>query len=170
MEKQLYEYFGKLTVPEGGGINQFQVEYLTTLGLAAIVIFAGRFIVSKSATLRKYAIPAPVISGIIFSLLISFIKMSGIIAFSFDTKIMKDLAQNIFFLCVGYGFSINTIKHAGGKLVIMIAIAACLLITFQDLLGVAIAKVIGLHPLLALQCSSSAMSGGVGTASAFGHI
>lgn len=170
MEKQLYEYFGKLTVPEGGGINQFQVEYLTTLGLAAIVIFAGRFIVSKSATLRKYAIPAPVISGVIFSLLISFIKMSGIIAFSFDTKIMKDLAQNIFFLCVGYGFSINTIKHAGGKLVIMIAIAACLLITLQNLLGVAIAKVIGLHPLLALQCSSAAMSGGVGTASAFGPI
>lgn len=33
-----------------------------------------------------------------------------------------------------------------------------------------IGNVIGLHPLLALQCSSAAMSGGVGTASAFGPI
>ena len=52
----------------------------------------------------------------------------------------------------------------------MIAFAACLLITCQDVLGVAIAHLINLNPLLALQCSSSAMSGGVGTASAFGPI
>ena len=37
-------------------------------------------------------------------------------------------------------------------------------------MGVLIGNVIGLHPLLALQCSSAAMSGGVGTASAFGPI
>ena len=52
----------------------------------------------------------------------------------------------------------------------MIAFAACLLITCQDVLGVAIAHLINLNPLLALQCSSAAMSGGVGTASAFGPI
>ena len=83
---------------------------------------------------------------------------------------MKDLCQNLFFLCVGFGFSAKMLKHAGGKLCILIAFAACLLITCQDLLGYALSQLIGMHPLLALQCSSAAMSGGVGTASAFGPI
>ena len=130
----------------------------------------GRAIVNHSKLLRKYAIPAPVVSGIIFSIVVAIIKGSGIIGLSFDATIMKDLCQNLFFLCVGFGFSLKMLRHAGGKLCAMIAIAACLLITLQDLLGVFVGNLIGLHPLLALQCSSSAMSGGVGTASAFGPI
>lgn len=109
-------------------------------------------------------------SGVIFSIIVSVIKGAGIIGISFDTKIMQDLCQNLFFLCVGFGFSLKMIKHAGGKLCIMIAVAACLLITLQDIVGVLVGNAIGLHPLLALQCSSASMSGGVGTASAFGAI
>ncbi len=163
-------YFGTLTPAADGAITSFKFEYLTTLGFAALVIFAGRAIVGHSRLLKKYAIPAPVVSGIIFSLLVSFIKMSGTIAFSFDATIMKDLCQNLFFLCVGFGFSWKMIKHAGGKLCAMIAIAACLLITLQNVVGVLVGNLVGLHPLLSLQCSSAAMSGGVGTASAFGPI
>ena len=86
---------------------------------------------SKSKALQKYAIPAPVVSGLIFSLVISGIKGAGIMEFTFDAKIMKDLCQNLFFLCVGYGFSAKMLKNAGGKLCIMIAFAACLLITLR---------------------------------------
>ena len=141
-----------------------------TLGFAAIVIFCGRAIVAHSAALRKYAIPAPVVSGIIFSIIISIIKASGTLSITFDATLMKDLTQNIFFLCVGFGFSAKMLRHAGGKLCVMIALAACILITCQNLIGVALAQVIGMNPLLALQCSSASMSGGVGTASAFGPI
>lgn len=166
----ILSYFGTYTPAADGAIASFKFEYLITLGIAAIVIFVGRAIVSRSKILRKYAIPAPVVSGLIFSLLISAVKASGTIALSFDTKTMQDLCQNLFFLCVGFGFSFKMIKKAGGKLCVMIAVAACLLITGQDILGVLIGKLIGLHPLLALQCSSAAMAGGVGTASAFGPI
>ncbi len=169
MEKIL-EYFGTFTPAADGVIAAFKFEYLTSLGFAAIVIFWGRAMVGHSKLLRKYAIPAPVVSGLLFSLIVALIKISGAMAFSFDTKVVQDLCQNLFFLCVGFGFSWKMIRHAGGKLCAMIAIAACLLITMQDLLGVAVGNLIGLHTLLALQCSSSAMSGGVGTASAFGPI
>lgn len=164
------EYFGTFTPAADGVISAFKFEYLTSLGFAAIVIFWGRAMVGHSKLLRKYAIPAPVVSGLLFSLIVALIKTSGAMAFSFDTKVVQDLCQNLFFLCVGFGFSWKMIRRAGGKLCAMIAIAACLLITMQDLLGVAIGNLIGLHPLLALQCSSAAMSGGVGTASAFGPI
>ena len=168
--ENIISYFGTYTPAADGAIAGFKFEYLCTLGFAAIVIFAGRAIIAHSAALRKYAIPAPVVSGIIFSIIISIIKATGIANITFDATLMKDLTQNIFFLCVGFGFSAKMLKHAGGKLCVMIAGAACLLITCQNLLGVGLASLIGMNPLLALQCSSASMSGGVGTASAFGPI
>ena len=170
MLEEIVRYFGTLTPGVDGAMTAFKFEYLTSLGFAAIVIFLGRAVVAHSEILRKVAIPAPVISGLAFSVLVSLLKGSGIIALSFDTAIMKDLCQNLFFLCVGFGFSMTMVKRAGGKLCVLIAIAACLLITLQDLLGVLLGNLVGLHPLLSLLCSSASMSGGVGTASAFGPI
>lgn len=86
MLEHIMGYFGTYTPAADGAIATFQFEYLTTLGFAAIVIFLGRAIVAHSALLRKYAIPAPVISGIIFSVVVSIIKGSGIIGFSFDAN------------------------------------------------------------------------------------
>lgn len=167
---KLLSYFGTYTPGETGAVSAFKFEYLTTLGFAAIVIFLGRAVVAHSAPLRKFAIPAPVVSGLIFSILISLLKGSGLIALSFDSATIKDLCQNLFFLCVGFGFSTRMLKRAGGSLCVKIAIGACLLITLQDVAGVLVGNLVGLHPLLSLQCSSAAMSGGVGTASAFGPI
>ncbi|BFL73220.1 MULTISPECIES: sodium/glutamate symporter [Anaerococcus] len=168
MDKFL-SYFGELS-KNPGEITSFKFEYLTTLGLAAIVIFLGRFLVSKSKALQKYAIPAPVVSGIIFSLIISLIKTVGIIDLTFDAEVTKDLAQNLFFLAVGYSFSTELMKSAGSKLVLRVTWVSCLLILLQDLLGLGAAKVLGLNPYLGLQASSAGMSGGVGTAAAFGPI
>lgn len=167
---KLLNYFGTYTPGEAGAVSAFKFEYLTTLGFAAIVIFLGRAIVAHSAPLRKFAIPAPVVSGLIFSIVISLIKGSGLVALSFDAAVVKDLCQNLFFLCVGFGFSTWMLKRAGSSLCVKIAIGACLLITLQDVIGVLVGNLVGLHPLLSLQCSSAAMSGGVGTASAFGPI
>jgi hypothetical protein len=167
--EHLAKYFGTFTAGSEGAVSTFKFEYLTSLGIAAIVIFLGRFLVSKSKFLQKYAIPAPVVSGLIFSVAIALIKGTGIMGFQFDVSVTKDLAQNIFFLAVGYGFSASLVNHAGGKLIFRIAFAACLLITLQNIVGIAIGKAVGLNPFLALQCSSASMSGGVGTAAAMGE-
>ena len=168
--QEIAAYFGTYTAGVDGAVSSFKFEYLTSLGFAAIVIFLGHAIVKRSAMLRKFAIPAPVVSGLLFSIVIAILKGSGIIALSFNVSTIQDLCQNIFFMCVGFGFSWKLIRHAGGKLCVKIAIAACLLITLQDVLGVLVGQLIGLNPFLALQCSSSAMSGGVGTAASFGPI
>jgi ESS family glutamate:Na+ symporter len=170
MEAKILSYFGTFTPGTDGAVASFKFEYLVTLGCAAIVIFLGHAIVNHVSLLRKFAIPAPVVSGLLFSIAVAILKGTHILAISFDATVMKDLCQNLFFLCVGFGFSVKMIKHAGGKLCAMIAIAACLLITIQDVVGVLVGNLVGMHPLLALQCSSSAMAGGVGTASAFGPI
>lgn len=166
----ILKYFGEFTPAADGAIASFKFEYLTSLGIAAIVIFLGHAIVKRSKLLRKYCIPAPVVSGLIFSIALSIVKIAGVCSFSFDVKIAKDLAQNIFFLCVGFGFSAAMLKKAGGKLAAKIAIGACLLITLQNVVGLIVGGLVGLNPLLSLLCSSAAMSGGVGTAGAFGPI
>lgn len=167
----LLSYFGKLTpVGEKVAVTAFQFNYMMTLGIAACVIFAGHWLVRHSKFLQKYCIPAPVVSGLILSILFSIIRGMKVIDFSFDTTNIQDLSQNIFFMCVGYGFSTKMLKKAGGKLAAKIAIAACLLITLQNIVGLIIGNLIGLHPLLSLLCSSASMSGGVGTAGAFGPI
>ena len=168
--EEILSYFGTFTAGTDGAVSTFQFEYLTSLGFAAIVIFLGHALVNHSGLLRKFAIPAPVVSGLLFSIVVAILKGSGIIALSFNVSTIQDLCQNVFFMCVGFGFSWKLIRHAGGKLCVMIAIAACLLITIQDVLGVLLGNVIGMDPFLALQCSSASMSGGVGTASAFGPI
>lgn len=167
----LLSYFGKLTpVGEKVAVTAFQFNYMMTLGIAACVIFAGHWLVRHSKFLQKYCIPAPVVSGLILSILFSIIRGMKVIDFSFDTTNIQDLSQNIFFMCVGYGFSTKMLKKAGGKLAAKIAFAACLLITLQNILGLALGHLIGLNPLLSLLCSSASMSGGVGTAGAFGPI
>lgn len=168
MVEKILSYFGTYTPAADGAAASFKVEYLTSLGIAALVIFLGHALVSHSKLLRKFAIPAPVVSGLLVSIVIALIKGSGILAIQFDVSTIQDLCQNLFFLCVGFGFSTKMLKKAGGKLAVKVAIAACLLITLQDIVGVLVGNLVGMHPLLSLQCSSAAMSGGVGTAASFG--
>jgi len=171
------DYFGTFTemgaeLPSGeaAAMNTFTFEYLTTLGLAAIVIFVGRYLVFRFDFLRKVSIPAPVVSGLLFALLIALITLISGVSFDFDMDIMRDLSQNIFFLTVGYGFSISLVKSGGAKLITRIIFCAVLLITLQNIVGLTVGYFLGLDPLLTLQSSSASMTGGVGTGSAFGPI
>lgn len=99
MMNKLISYFGTFTPGADGAVGAFQFEYLTSLGFAALVIFAGRAIVRRSHVLRKFAIPAPVISGLLFSVLIAIFKGTGILAISFDTNVSQRSATRRHMAC-----------------------------------------------------------------------
>lgn len=162
-----FSAFGTYAAAAEGEIATFKFSYFPTLAIAAVVIFLGRFFVRHSAFLRKSALPAPVVSGLLFSIIVSCIKVSGF-QIAFETATLKDLSQNLFFAGVGFAFTAGMLKKSGRKLVINIAIGAVLLITLQNAIGLGVGYLVGLHPLLALQCSSASMSGGVATAAAMG--
>lgn len=164
----LINQFGTYTAATADAIASFKFSYFPTLAVCAVIIFLGQFFVRHSNFLRKFALPAPVVSGLLFAIIMSCVKVFGNFSIAFDAAITKDLAQNLFFCGVGFAFSVNMLKKAGKGLVIRIAIGALLIITLQDIVGIAVGTAVGLHPLLALQCSSASMSGGVATASAMG--
>ena len=72
MLNTILNYFGTFTPGTDGTVSSFHFEHLTSLGFAAMVIFLGRAIVARSGTLRRFAIPAPVVSGLLFSVVIAF--------------------------------------------------------------------------------------------------
>ena len=65
MAEKILSYFGTYTQAADGAAASFKVEYLTSLGIAALVIFLGHALVSHSKLLKKFAIPAPVVSGLL---------------------------------------------------------------------------------------------------------
>ena len=93
--EKILGYFGTYTAGVDGAVSSFQFEYLTSLGFAAIVIFLGHAIVKRSALLKKFAIPAPVVSGLLFSIAVAILKASGVMAFSFDVKTIQDLCRMV---------------------------------------------------------------------------
>lgn len=77
--------------------------------------------------------------------------------------------MNLFFTCVGFGFS-KTLLERGKKFCAGIALSVLLLVLLQGLLGMFLAQMLGLHPLLGIQIGTGALAGGVGTTSAFGPV
>lgn len=141
-------------------------DLLQTTGIAALVVFVGQAILKRSKFMQKYCIPAPVVSGLLVSLILMVLKLNNILSVEW-TLHMKEWTMDLFFTTVGFGGSIKLLKK-GGKLCAGIAFTICALIIAQDIVAIGLAKLLNVHPLIGLSIGSVAMDGGIGTASAFG--
>lgn len=130
--------------------------------LSVIILYLGQYIKKKVKFLDKYCIPAPVIGGIIFAILTLILKSNQILEISFDTT-LQDFFMIVFFTTVGYTASLKTLKSSG-KDAILFLIIAIILVFCQDIVGVFLAKVFHLNPLIGLSTGSVPMTGGHGTA------
>ena len=143
-----------------------EFNQVTSLFLAIFVLILGSYLVKKIKVLDHYSIPAPVIGGLLFSLLVFILHSFNLVTIAVDTS-LQTLFMLVFFTTVGLGASFKLIK-LGGKLLIIYLLAAGFLSLVQNLLGVSLATLLGIHPLLGLMASSPAMIGGHGGAAAFG--
>ncbi|MBE5972391.1 MAG: sodium:glutamate symporter [Lachnoclostridium sp.] len=144
------------------------LDLLATTGFGCIMVFLGRAIVQRVRPFQEWGLPAPVIGGLLVALILSLLKAKGIFAVSWTTALSSHL-MNIFFTCVGFGFS-KTLLERGKKFCAGIALSVLLLVLLQGFLGIAVAIAVGMHPLLGIQIGTGALAGGVGTTSAFGPV
>ncbi|MGO1653101.1 sodium/glutamate symporter [Senegalia sp. (in: firmicutes)] len=142
------------------------LDVLQTVSLGVVVFIVGRYIKSKIHFLQKYCIPAPVIGGLLFSLIVFALVQTNTLTIEFD-PVLQNFFMNIFFTVTGFTISLSVIKKSG-KLGTILAIIAVLLLVIQNALGAGLANLLDIHPLLGLTMGSTAMSGGVGSAAAFG--
>jgi len=141
---------------------------LQTLALAVVVLLLGQGLKKKVAFLEKYCIPAPVVGGLIFALLALVLKQTNVLVFQMD-ETLKNVLMTAFFTTVGFTASFKLLKKGGIKVVIFLVVAT-VLVVLQNILGVSLAKVFGLNPLIGLSTGSVPMTGGHGTSAAFAPL
>ncbi|NWG14609.1 MAG: sodium/glutamate symporter [Acidobacteria bacterium] len=145
-----------------------RLDMVQTLALSALVLFAGYGIRRRVNVLDRYNIPAPVVGGFLFAALTLVLRLGRVAALDFDTTLQAPL-MIAFFTTIGLGASLKLLK-VGGPQVLLFWGLASLLAVIQCGMGVALAKVLTVHPFLGLIAGSITMTGGHGTGAAFGKL
>lgn len=145
-----------------------QLDMIQTIALAVVVLFLGQTLRKRVNFLEKYCIPAPVIGGLIFAILSLVLKQTGVLTFEMDTTLQKVL-MTAFFTTVGFTASLKLLKKGGIQVFIFLGLAT-VLVVLQNVVGVSLAKVFQLNPLIGLATGSVPMTGGHGTSGAFAPL
>lgn len=143
------------------------LNQVNTIFLAVALLVVGSYLVKKAGFLQKFYIPAPVIGGLLFAIIATTLKAMGLLEITLDTS-LQSLFMLTFFTTVGLGASFKLIK-LGGKLLIIYWIACGFLALAQNVIGVSLASLFGIHPLIGMMAGSVSMEGGHGAAGAFGQ-
>lgn len=135
------------------------------IALAAFVLILGRFVTSRAAPLARYSIPHAVTGGLIAALAMLVLHFAGVeIAFE---RAQHPYLMLAFFASIGLGADIRVVLRGGKMLLLYFACVAAVLV-LQNAVGIAVAMATGQSALLGLVAGSVAMSGGHGTAAAWG--
>ena len=145
---------------------EYQLNMAETVGFAIILLLLGRWIKKKVNFFEKFFIPAPVIGGTLFSIILLIGHQTESFTFTFNNDI-KNLLMIAFFTTVGFSASLKILKK-GGVGVALFLLAAVILVVMQDIVGPVLAKALGINPLLGLAAGSIPLTGGHGTSGAFG--
>ena len=145
---------------------EYQLNMAETVGFAIILLLLGRWIKRRVNFFEKFFIPAPVIGGTLFSIILLVGHQTETFTFTFNDDI-KNLLMIAFFTTVGFSASLKILKK-GGVGVALFLLAAVILVIIQDIVGPVLAKALGINPLLGLAAGSIPLTGGHGTSGAFG--
>ena len=143
------------------------LNQVTTIFLAIALLTLGMFLIKKVSFLRKFCIPAPVVGGLLFAIFATIFKSLGWLEITLDTS-LQSLFMLTFFTTIGLGASFKLIK-LGGKLLVIYWLACGFLALAQNTIGVSMAYLFDLHPLIGMMAGAVSMEGGHGAATAFGQ-
>lgn len=147
---------------------EFNLNIYETMALVSIVFYIGKYIRNKFSILSKYCIPPSVVGGFIFAILILLLKLTDVATINLDLT-LQPLFMTAFFTSIGFTASFKILKQGGMKVVTFLGLAVLLVIS-QNIIGISLASVFNLQPLLGLCTASIPMIGGHGTAGSFGPL
>ena len=145
-----------------------EVNSYYTLIAATMVLLLGKLMVSKIKFLRDFNIPEPVAGGLVAAICLFSLHATTGIGFQFQ-KPLQDAFMLIFFTSIGLSADFSRLKAGGIPLVVFTAIVGAFIFV-QNIIGVGLASVFGLHPMTGLITGSITLTGGHGTAGAWGKV
>lgn len=157
--------------------------------LAAIpVLLLGEGLTRRWSALGRFNIPAPVVGGLLVSAVLLLASLLSTDPWRLATKtaaawwtwlvtIEPEWAarpeKNVtlplmvgFFTCVGLNATWSVLRRGSGQVVLFLVLGTALAVA-QNGIGVGLAHLLGVDPLLGLVCGSMTMTGGHGTALGF---
>lgn len=143
-----------------------QLDLVQSSALAMLLLAGGEYARRRIGFLHRFCIPAPVVGGFMFALLVLLLRQTDVAQIQLDTTLQTP-AMVAFFTTIGLAGSLAMIKK-GGKLLLMYLIACWSLAIMQNVIGMTMAKVVGVDPMLGIMAGAVALEGGHGNAAAFG--
>ncbi|MDG3086187.1 sodium/glutamate symporter [Vibrio hannami] len=144
------------TVVSIGAIESFLV--------AIFVLFLGHLINQKLPVLRRYNVPEPIVGGLIIATLITLLHFNNV-ELEFDLPLQETLML-MFFSTVGLAANYTQLAKGGAKVFLFLGVASVYIIV-QNSIGVSLASLLGLEPVMGLIAGSITLSGGHGTGAAW---
>lgn len=152
------------------------------------VLLLGEWVQRKWPVLHRFNIPVPVIGGMLMSLVVLGLNVSGVLTLSFNSSVtagwwtwlvtpevqwVERPARGVnlpflvgFFACIGLNATWRVVRQGSWQLPLFLGLAT-LMAVFQNVIGIGLAKAMGESPLLGLMCGSLSQTGGHGTALGF---
>lgn len=146
----------------------YQLDAFLTIIAAVAVLLVGYVFVNKVSILKKYNIPEPVAGGMVAAVITYILFKSLNITVNFDTNIQQ-IFMLMFFTSVGLSASLIKLKE-GGKSLLVFLVCVIIFVLLQNAVGISLAKALGLNPLIGLITGSVTLTGGHGTAGAWGAV
>lgn len=132
--------------------------------IAIFVLFLGHFINARIPVLKKFNIPEPIVGGLIVAGVIAGLHFNGTeIEFHLP---LQDTFMLMFFATVGLAASYTQLIKGGAKVLVFLGVASAYIV-LQNGIGMSLATLLGLDPLMGLIAGSITLSGGHGTGAAW---
>ncbi len=146
----------------------FHLDTLSTLVAATLVLLLGRKMVQGIPVLKKYTIPEPVAGGLLVALALLVLNRSIGWSVEFDMS-LRDPLMLAFFATIGLNANLASLR-AGGKVLGIFLIVVVGFLVLQNAIGIGMASLLGMDPLMGLLAGSITLSGGHGTGAAWGKV
>ena len=142
-------------------MSAMQLTPLASITTGFLVLFVGKRLNREWNFLQRYSIPEPVSGGLLVALLLTVLHVLGgpELLFSLESR---DFLLVYFFTTVGMSARFSDLIRGGPALFILFGLTIAFM-TLQNLLGVAMAGLLGLHPATGLLLGTVSLIGGHGT-------
>lgn len=154
-----------MLLPRLSAISTWNLGAVQVLALGCLGIVLGGWLKKKLPILDKLCIPTSIVGGFVFAL-IALALHDRYINFQTDNT-LRDLLMIAFMTTIGLNARLDLIRKGGIPVLLMLVLATAGA-ALQNLLGIGLAKLMGLNPLIGILSGSVALTGGPGTALAFG--
>jgi ESS family glutamate:Na+ symporter len=144
-----------------------KLDLLQTLSVAAVLYFIGLQLRQRIGWLDRLNIPAAVVGGMLFALLV-LAGRDRFLSVQLDTTAQPVLSV-AFFSTIGMSASLALLR-AGGIQVLIFLLFSTLFCFVQNGLGITIARAFGENPLLGVMAGSVTLVGGPATGLAFAPL